>query len=78
MVGNVVLYGLVSHGHRPISTGISYMKSALIEKYVMLFMVGLQQLARLFGTLSRQPFDVELRLLRSLEVHSRPSSHGSQ
>jgi hypothetical protein len=77
MVGNVVLHGLVSHGHRPIPTGISYMKSALIEKYVMLFMVGLQQLARLFGALSRQPFDVELRLLRSLEVHSRSSSHGS-
>ena len=45
------------------------MEPALIEENVMLLVVDLQKLARLFCALSLESFDIELGLLRSLEMN---------
>jgi hypothetical protein len=54
---------------------VTYMKSRLIEKYVMLLMVDLQKLTGLVRTLSSESLDIELWSLRRLKVNFRPSCH---
>jgi hypothetical protein len=51
------------------------MEAGFIEKDVMFLMIDLQQLARLFRTLSCEILDEELWLLRSFEMNLGSRSH---
>jgi hypothetical protein len=51
------------------------MEAGLVEEDVMLLVVGLQQLARLLRAFSCEALDVELWLLRSLEINPGRRGH---